>query len=117
MSLAASQCCHLSSDGPPVSRQTRSRANVRAWREKVRNAARQTLPAGQPPYAIPLKITVVFYHEGAATRMDNDNMIKPVQDALIGLVYEDDRLITDTEVRKSDIDRPYRVRWISEILS
>ena len=28
--------------------------------------------------------------------MDNDNMVKPIQDAFNGLVYQDDRLITDT---------------------
>ena len=43
-------------------------------------------------------------------------MVKPIQDALIGLVYEDDRLITDTVVRKTSIDAPIRVRGYPIIL-
>ena len=30
--------------------------------------------------------------------IDNDNMVKPVQDALIGVVYVDDRQLTDTRL-------------------
>ena len=46
----------------------------------------------------------LLYHEGESVRIDNDNMVKPIQDALIGLIYPDDRWITDTIVRKTSID-------------
>jgi crossover junction endodeoxyribonuclease RusA len=45
-----------------------------------------------------------------SVRIDNDNMLKPIQDALIGLVYTDDKLITDTFVRKTSIDGTFRIR-------
>jgi len=60
-----------------------------------------------------LKISVTYFHEQVAIRLDNDNMVKPIQDALIGLIYADDRLVTDTVVRKTRIDGSFRVRWIS----
>jgi crossover junction endodeoxyribonuclease RusA len=52
-----------------------------------------------------------------AVRIDNDNMVKPIQDALNGLVYEDDRQITDIEVRKTDINGSFRIRGMSPILA
>jgi hypothetical protein len=62
-------------------------------------------------------ITVVYYHEGLATRLDNDNLLKPIQDALNGLIYADDRQITDTHVRKTSIDGPFYVRGMSATLA
>jgi crossover junction endodeoxyribonuclease RusA len=49
--------------------------------------------------------------------MDNDNMLKPIQDALNRLIYEDDRQITDTAVRKTDINGSFRVRGMSSVLA
>jgi crossover junction endodeoxyribonuclease RusA len=63
-----------------------------------------------------LKITLTYYHEGQAVRIDTDNMVKPIQDALIGLVYEDDRWITDAEIRKTSIDGAFRIRRYSLVL-
>jgi len=59
---------------------------------------------------------VSYYHEGAAVRIDNDNMVKPIQDALIGVIYADDRQISDTFVRKTSIDGLFRVRGYPMIL-
>jgi crossover junction endodeoxyribonuclease RusA len=95
--------------GPPVSHQSRNRRNLAAWRAKVRAAAAKVWGA-RSPVGVPLKITVTYYHEGDGVRIDNDNWIKPIQDALNGLVYEDDRLITDTSLRKTSIDGSFRIR-------
>src|SRR4051812_39162069 len=69
--------------GPPVSHQSGNKSKLAAWRNLVRVAA-----AGKwgkrAPRAEPLKISVTYYHEGEAIRIDNDNMVKPIQDALIG---------------------------------
>jgi hypothetical protein len=68
------------------------------------------------PVEVALRIAVSYYHRGLAVRIDNDNMVKPIQDALIGLVYHDDRLITDMTVRKTSIDGLFRVRGYSRVL-
>jgi crossover junction endodeoxyribonuclease RusA len=95
--------------GPPVSHQSHNKHGLRARREKVRTAAQaewgpRDLLEGS------LRLAVVYYHPGESVRIDTDNLVKPIQDALIGLVYHDDRLITRTEVSKCSIDGEYRVR-------
>ena len=95
--------------GPPVSHQSRNKARLADWRESVRTAAANRWGTREPT-SVSLKITVTYYHLGFAVRIDNDNMVKPVQDALIGLVYHDDRFITDTTVRKTSIDGAFHVR-------
>jgi crossover junction endodeoxyribonuclease RusA len=44
-------------------------------------------------------------------------MLKPIQDALTGLVYIDDRLITDVTVRKTNLNGRFKVRGLSSILA
>jgi Holliday junction resolvase RusA-like endonuclease len=100
--------------GPPLSHQTRDKRKLAAWRRKVRRIAK-TLWA-HPPLSIPLKVTVTYYHEGNAVWIDNDNMIKPILDALNKLVYVDDRIIVDIYVRKTSIDNEIYARWESLIL-
>ena len=48
----------------------------------------------------PLQLTLVYLYN--SDPVDVDNIIKPIQDALIGLVYDDDLLVTDvTSHRRS----------------
>lgn len=83
----------------------------------MRNEARRHWVLGQPPATGRLKITVVYYHDAVAIRLDGDNMLKPIQDALQGVAYADDAQITDTSVRKTGLDGPFRVRGMSRVLA
>ncbi len=103
--------------GPPVSHQTHNRARLQEWRNSVRDAAALRWPAADQANAAAVCIVVTYYHDGPAVRMDNDNLVKPIQDALNGLVYEDDNLITDTQLRKTDLNGRFRVRGMSPILA
>ena len=105
-------------EGPPVSHQARDKDLLRDWRLRVRTAALQRWPSGQLPVRIyGLRIVVVFFHDGPTYRMDNDNMVKPIQDALQSLVYDDDEQITDTIVRRRDLNAPHRVRGMSPVMA
>jgi crossover junction endodeoxyribonuclease RusA len=104
-------------DGPPISHQTRNVGRLRAWQLTVRTAAVQRWPAKTPPVTARLRFTVTYYHDGVSVRIDNDNLVKPIQDALNGRVYEDDRQITDTYVRKTDLNGSFRVRGMSSVLA
>src|SRR5436190_20399043 len=104
-------------DGPPISHQTRRSERLQAWKQMVRNAAIRRWPKDILPLTTRLKMTVCYYHDGVAVRIDNDNMVKPIQDALNQLVYEDDRQITDIQVRKTDINGSFRVRGMSPVLA
>jgi crossover junction endodeoxyribonuclease RusA len=95
--------------GPPVSHQSRNKARLDDWRKCVRAEAAK-LWGNVRPLTQPLRLAVTYYHEGEAIRIDNDNMLKPIQDALNGLVYLDDRLITDVTVRKTSIDGFFRIQ-------
>lgn len=99
-------------DGPPLSQQTRKPARLREWKEYVRNEAARIWDR-EAPFNGSLKLTVVYYHERDSVLIDHDNMVKPIQDALAGLVYNNDRQITDSQTRKTTINGRFRVRHLS----
>lgn len=103
--------------GPPVSAQARDRRRLAAWKRAVRSAAVRSWPKRRRPVTIPTRLAVCYYHDRVAIRLDNDNLVKPIQDALNGVVYTDDRLITDTSLRKTCLDNPFRVRGLSSVLA
>jgi crossover junction endodeoxyribonuclease RusA len=102
-------------EGPPVSQQTRKKVRLRAWKQAVRDAATQYWNAGDQPTPDDVSIVVTNFYETAAP--DVDNIVKPIQDALIGLVYIDDKQITDCQTRKRDINRAFIVKGVSRALA
>jgi hypothetical protein len=42
-------------------------------------------------------------------------MIKPIQAVLAGLIYRNDRQITDSQTRKTNIDGRFRLRRLSAV--
>ncbi len=79
----------------PLSLQTSNRANLQAWKQYVAREAARTWVGRSPLTGIDLHLTLVFLCESAP--IDSDNIIKPIQDALSGLIYEDDVMIADVE--------------------
>ena len=104
-------------EGPPVSQQATNRMKLQEWTTRVATAARHYWSHDDSPLSEALQIIVVYYHDGIVIRMDNDNMVKPIQDALIGLVYADDKQITDTRVRKTNRRGPFIVERLSPVLA
>jgi Holliday junction resolvase RusA-like endonuclease len=101
--------------GPPVSLQAKNRAALQAWKIKVRNRAISIWPQGVKPVSCPVRFKVIYYHESAP--LDVDNMIKPIQDALIGIVYCDDNQVVETEGKRRDINGAFRIKGISPVLA
>lgn len=58
---------------------------------------------------------MTFYRE--AELGDVDNLVKPIQDALQGIAYHNDRQITDMTARRRDIDSSFKVRYMSPALA
>jgi len=100
-----------------VSQQSKSRPRLQEWKARVRREASQSWPPQSPASSRPVRITVVYYHDGPAVRIDDDNMVKPIRDALNALVYEDDNLIVDTRIRKTDLNGAFRPRGWSSVLA
>ena len=101
-------------EGPPISLQTRRRKRLRQWKTDVANVARQHLPQNSTPTNLDVEIKITYYYEGSTP--DVDNIIKPIQDALVGIVYIDDNQVIETGSRKRDINGAYRVRGASPVI-
>ncbi|OWK36674.1 hypothetical protein FRUB_09237 [Fimbriiglobus ruber] len=63
-----------------------------------------------------LKFVLLNFHNGDKPPLDDDNMVKPIRDALNNFVYGDDRQIRYSETIQIPIDDPIRVRKASAIL-
>lgn len=78
----------------PVSHQSKSATNRQAWKVFVEAEARKVWGA-QTAIATPCQLTLVYFCDERPA--DIDNIIKPIQDALVGLVYTDDSHVTDVD--------------------
>jgi len=88
----------------PVSLQARNRANLQAWKSFVRDEAKRTW-VGQTVQEGDLHLTLIYLCDESPP--DTDNIIKPIQDALVGLVFEDDSLIADVESHRRFLDSTF----------
>jgi crossover junction endodeoxyribonuclease RusA len=101
--------------GPPVSHQTKDKLNLNIWKASIRAEAAKFWGA-KPPLLGKLKCTIINFHEGVDASLDDDNMVKPMRDALNGLVYADDSQISYSETMHVSIDAPIKIRRASSIL-
>jgi Holliday junction resolvase RusA-like endonuclease len=101
--------------GPPISYQTRDKANLRMWQATIQLEARKVWTA--EPLTVRLKLLAINFFEGDRPPLDDDNMIKPIRDALNAVVYVDDRQIQHSETIQMSIDAPVRIRRASRIIT
>ena len=83
--------------GTPRSAQARSKGR---WQQEVRSA----VPPEIEVLTGPLRLRIDFFFDGI-TGLDTDNIIKPIQDALENVLYEDDRSVVDVCARKINLQR------------
>ena len=101
--------------GPPVSQLARRQRRKEEWRGDVRAAAERYWRPGAPPTTGPLTVTIGYFYEYSP--LDVDNVVKPILDALIGLVYEDDAQVSDSICRRRDLLGEFRIESLSPILA
>ncbi|MGQ9865006.1 MAG: RusA family crossover junction endodeoxyribonuclease, partial [Pseudanabaenaceae cyanobacterium] len=75
--------------GKPISHQTKDKSRLQAWKETVRARAQEVwsgAPTGQN-----LRVTITHFYDALAGDEsgvpDSDNIVKPVRDALNGVIY------------------------------
>lgn len=85
----------------PVSLQTRNRTNLQAWKRYVQSEATKTW-TGQAYSTGDFQLTLVYLYD--RDPVDIDNIIKPIQDALVGIIYDDDLRITDVESHRRPLN-------------
>lgn len=89
----------------PVSLQTKNRRNLQAWKVFVQRQARMAWVAGRPPVSsCALRCTIVYLCGSAP--VDVDNIVKPIQDALVGLVFDDDIQVSDVDSHRRFLRDP-----------
>ena len=87
----------------PVSLQGKSKGR-NEWKTFVRSEAQKVWTGGSPIKNVNLQLTLIYLCDDSPP--DTDNIIKPIQDALNKLVYEDDGLISDVESHRRFLSEP-----------
>lgn len=72
---------------------------VTAWQEAVAVMARQAMQGNSPPKGDAIRVHLRF-HLPDRRRRDCDNLSKAVLDACNGILWEDDKQITELHIRK-----------------
>jgi len=98
----------------PVSQQTRRRDRLRDWKEFVRSEATRCWASSHTRADGPVCITLVYLYDEAA--LDVDNIIKPIQDALVGLAFWDDSVVTDAISRRRRLGGTFDLSRVSSVL-
>ena len=85
-----------------VSLQTKNRSNLQIWKQFVNTTAQPFWNSGAPISGKDLHLTLVYLCDDDDVPVDTDNIIKPIQDALVGLVYDDDIQVVSVESHRRD---------------
>lgn len=99
----------------PVSQQTRYRERLREWKEFVRAEALRQWPKHRLPVSHPICVTLVYLYDEAA--LDIDNILKPILDALQGIVFPDDSIVTDAISRRRQLRGPFDLSRVSPLFA
>jgi hypothetical protein len=99
--------------GTPVSHRGKARRK-RKWMASVEDSAREKWK--NPPMKSKLKCTLIHFHKGGDAPLDNDNMAKPVHDAMEAIVYDNDNQLIHTDAIQTSIDSPLAIEGASKLL-
>ncbi len=86
--------------GTPISTQASPRSKTR-WKADVSAAASVALTDEHALVADLVRVTIVYFY--VSTDLDLDNIIKPIVDALNGVVYIDDSQVANISAAKRDL--------------
>ena len=99
----------------PVSLQTKNRLNLRTWKDYVNQLAAAIYTQPMILDGTDLNLSLVYLCDDSPA--DVDNIIKPIQDALVGVIYEDDVQISDVDSHRRYLSDPIDVTNLPHILS
>lgn len=106
--------------GRPVSHQTKDKVRRKAWQTQVSKVARQ-MWAGDRPCETLVRMMLTYYFEAPNGKEDSvpdsDNIVKPVRESLIDIVYTHDYQVTDVVSRRRNLNGSFRVKGMSPVLA
>jgi Holliday junction resolvase RusA-like endonuclease len=97
----------------PVSHQVKNRQHLQAWKEYVYGRARHAWK-GVPCSVQGIHLTLVYLCDDSPA--DIDNIIKPIQDALVGVVLADDFQVTDVDSHRRYLNDRIDITNLSPLL-
>ncbi|MBD2409975.1 crossover junction endodeoxyribonuclease RuvA [Nostoc calcicola FACHB-389] len=98
----------------PVSLQTKKKENLQVWKNFVRVEAQKVWTDRSIIKNGDLQLTLVYLCDDFPS--DSDNIIKPIQDALVGLVFEDDSLVSDVDSHRRFMSDPIDIISLPSLL-
>ena len=106
--------------GNPVTfraKKKRKKGLLAKWKSKVKEEAAKHWPwPHKEPLTATMQCTLIHFHKGADSPLDNDNLSKPILDAMTRVIYEDDIQLVHTHVYQTDIDHPPDLQGATPIL-
>jgi len=104
-------------EGPPVSLKAKKTNNrrYRRWIKTVSSAAQARWPVGKKPATSTVTVNITNYY--TLSPPDVDNIIKPLLDALNGIVYIDDQQVYKVISEKVDLSSNPRIENPSALLA
>src|SRR5579864_4740869 len=100
--------------GAPRSANANPRSR-RRWREHVSRTARERLAEEIGPTDQDVSVLVIYFYQGETT-LDVDNIAKSLLDGLKGVVFRDDRQVSQLVVRKSRVSAGFSLIGASPYL-
>ncbi|MBN1149137.1 MAG: hypothetical protein JXA78_17895 [Anaerolineales bacterium] len=101
--------------GPPVSQQSRQRQGLHEWKDLVREEAERLWNPSLTPSNASLRFAITYYYGDIP--VDTEDIVKPIMDALIGLVYNDNSQITEITQSRQDLYGSFRIPNLSPTLA
>ena len=98
----------------PVSQQARRQERLRDWKRFVGEHARMAIEEPHVLATTPVAVRLLYLYD--ETAVDVDNILKPILDALVGVVLEDDAVVTDVEIRRRRLGVTFAVNTVSPVL-
>jgi Holliday junction resolvase RusA-like endonuclease len=105
--------------GKPISHQTKNKTALRDWKLQVLGTAKKMVGCKKPT-GIHCQVTITHFFDSDEWETgvpDSDNIVKPVRDALQGIIYVDDYQVSDFVSRRRDINKAFRIRGMSPPLA
>ena len=99
--------------GQPRTMQTKSPKSRQDWRDRCRRSAQNA--AAMTGDSLEYSVSITHFHSDANS-VDIDNIIKPILDALKGIVWEDDLSVVEVRARRTDLSREFNPINPSSIL-
>ncbi len=90
------------------------RSSLQAWKAFVKAEASKTWTRTLLSEDLDLHLTLVYLYD--RDPLDVDNIIKPIQDALVGLIYEDDQQITDVQAHRRHLRGTFDILKFPDLL-